>query len=122
MRNKIFLLSILAFLALILSACGTAFAQEVSSDPARTINVTGTGEVILTPDIAYVSIGVRSEGEDAAKAVAENNAKSEAVIDALIDAGVDEILHLGLLADADDVHAIGFDDPVGHLEFILADG
>ena len=90
MRNKIFLLSILAFLALSLSACGTAFAQEVSSDPARTISVTGTGEVILTPDIAYVSIGVRSEGEDAAKAVAENNAKSEAVIDALIDAGVDE--------------------------------
>ena len=90
MRNKIFLLSLLAFLSLILSACGTAYAQDVSSDPIRTINVTGTGEVILTPDIAYVSIGVRSEGEDAAKAVAENNAKSGAVVEALIDAGVDE--------------------------------
>jgi len=90
MRNKIFLLSLLAFLSLVLSACGTAYAQEVISEPIRTINVTGTGEVILTPDIAYVSIGVRSEGEDAAKAVAENNAKSGAVVEALIDAGVDE--------------------------------
>jgi uncharacterized protein YggE len=90
MRNKIILLSFLAILSLILSACGTAYAQEAVPEPLRTINVTGTGEVILTPDIAYVSIGVRSEGEDAAKAVVENNAKSEAVIEALTDAGVDE--------------------------------
>jgi hypothetical protein len=90
MRNKILYLSVLAFMALVLSACGTAYAQEASSDLVRTINVTGNGEVMLTPDIAYVSIGVRSEGEDAAKAVAENNAKSGAVVEALIDSGVDE--------------------------------
>ena len=90
MRNKILYLSVLAFMMLVLSACGTAYALEVSSDPVRTINVTGTGEVMLTPDIAYVSIGVRSEGEDAAKAVAENNAKSGAVVAALADSGVDE--------------------------------
>jgi uncharacterized protein YggE len=90
MRNKIFLLSLIIFLSLILSACGTAYAQEAASEPLRTINVTGKGEVILTPDIATVSIGVRSEGEDAAKAVAENNAKSEAVVEALKDVGIDE--------------------------------
>ena len=90
MRNKIYLLSLIIFLSLVLSACGTAYAQEAASEPLRTINVTGKGEVILTPDIATVSIGVRSEGEDAAKAVAENNAKSEAVVEALKDAGVDE--------------------------------
>jgi uncharacterized protein YggE len=90
MRNKYFYLIVLAFMALILSACGTAYAQEAGSEPVRTINVTGTGEVTLTPDIAYVSIGVRTEGEDAANAVAENNAKSDEVVEALLASGVDD--------------------------------
>jgi len=76
-------------MTLIISACGTAYAQDTNDEPLRTLNVTGTGEVYLTPDVAYVSIGVRSEGKDAAKAVAENNAKSDAVVKALTDAGVD---------------------------------
>jgi uncharacterized protein YggE len=90
MRNKIFSLSVLMLLTLIVSACGTAYAQETSPESIRTINVTGTGEVLLTPDIAYVSIGVRSEGEDAAVAVTENNSKSDEVVQALIDSGVDQ--------------------------------
>ena len=49
----------------------------------RTINVTGTGKVTLTPDIAYVSIGVHTEGKDAAEAVATNTSQSQKVVDAL---------------------------------------
>jgi len=90
MRNKIFSLIVLMLLTLIVSACGTAYAQEASPETSRTINVTGTGEVLLTPDIAYVSIGVRTEGEDAAVAVTENNRKSDEVVQALIDSGVDQ--------------------------------
>ena len=90
MRNKVFFLSVMVILAVILSACDTAYAQESNSDPRRTITVTGTGEVLLSPDIAYVSIGVRSEGEDAAKTVAENNTKTAKVVEAVISFGVDE--------------------------------
>jgi uncharacterized protein YggE len=61
-----------------------------SSEPVRTISVTGTGKVELTPDTAYIYIGVHSEGPDAVEAVSSNNEKSEAVKDALVALGVAE--------------------------------
>lgn len=62
-----------------------AMAQgEPNSAPQpRTLNVTGNGKVFITPDIAYVSIGVHTEGSDAAEAVAANTAQSQKVADAL---------------------------------------
>jgi uncharacterized protein YggE len=53
------------------------------------INVTGNAEVILAPDIAYISIGVHSEAESAKAAVATNNSQTQAVIDAIKSQGVD---------------------------------
>ena len=44
------------------------------------MTVTGTGMVTLTPDIAYIDIGVQTQDATAAQALAENNAKSQAVI------------------------------------------
>jgi hypothetical protein len=55
----------------------------------RTINVTGNAQVILAPDIAYISIGVHSEAKSAAEAVASNNSQTQAVIDAIKGQGVD---------------------------------
>jgi uncharacterized protein YggE len=55
----------------------------------RTINVTGNAQVILAPDIAYISIGVHSEAKSAAEAVASNNSQTQAVIDAIMAQGVD---------------------------------
>jgi uncharacterized protein len=98
MRNKFYLLTILVVIAALLSGCaGAAAAQgmnQTTEDQSvdkvtRTINVTGTGKVYLTPDIAYVSIGVHTENKDATKAVADNNTKSQAVKDALINLGIE---------------------------------
>lgn len=96
-KKNLFILTVLIS-ALLLSACGGAAsapgatsvlaAGDEDSSRARTLSVSGTGRVTLTPDIAYVTVGVQTEGKDAAEAVAENNSKSQAVMDALEAAGV----------------------------------
>jgi len=96
MRTKFYFLTILVLITAILSGCaGVAAAQslnqtsESSAANLRTLNVNGTGKVYLTPDIAYVTIGVHTENKDAAQAVAENNAGSSKVKDALTGLGVE---------------------------------
>jgi uncharacterized protein len=50
--------------------------------------VNGTGQAYLSPDIAYIYIGVHTEEDTAAEAVEANNAQTQQVIQALRDAGV----------------------------------
>jgi uncharacterized protein len=87
MRTKSFLISIVLLLAVVLSACGPA---AVASTAQRTLNVNGAGLVYLTPDIAYIYVGAHTEMATASDAVAENNTKTQKVIDALKKFGVDE--------------------------------
>ncbi|OGO28048.1 MAG: hypothetical protein A2Z16_04115, partial [Chloroflexi bacterium RBG_16_54_18] len=47
------------------------------------------GKAFVTPDVAYINIGVHSENADAAEAVASNNARSKKVADALKKFNVD---------------------------------
>jgi len=84
---------------MLVTACGSVGAQPVvnsalaadeqNSGVNRTLSVNGTGRVTLTPDIAYLTIGVQTEAGDAADAVSENSAKTEAIITALEGAGVE---------------------------------
>lgn len=83
MRSKLFFLFPLLALAVALSACGPAAGSS-----ARTLTVTGNGMVYLTPDIAYLYVGVHTEGADIADAVDRNNARTQAVVDALKNMGV----------------------------------
>lgn len=55
----------------------------------RSISVTGSGKVFVTPDVAYINIGVHTENSDAAQALQENSAKLQAVTDTLKGFGVD---------------------------------
>ncbi len=87
MRSKFMLVSSVLALALALAACGPAAAPAAS--PARSLTVSGTGTVTLTPDIAYVYIGVHTENADIAQAVSSNNTLAQAVVDALHSSGVD---------------------------------
>ncbi|RJP50242.1 MAG: DUF541 domain-containing protein [Anaerolineaceae bacterium] len=87
MRTKTLLISFVLLAALVLSACGPA---AVASGGGRTLNVTGVGQVFITPDIAYLYIGVHTEQPTAAEAVSANNAQTQQVIDALKNFGVDE--------------------------------
>jgi len=66
-RKSFFLL---ALITVILAACAPA-AGSAASD-RNTLAVTGQSQVALTPDIAYVSVGVRTEGPDVGSAVSRN--------------------------------------------------
>ncbi len=87
MKNRVVFLTSLIFIAAVLTACGSVARaqtlQESEGSPPRTISVSGSGRVTLTPDIAYISIGVHMENEDAAAAVASNNEQVQQVTDAL---------------------------------------
>jgi hypothetical protein len=84
MRTKVLFLTFVMILAYALSACAPALPANAQTTPPRTINVNGTGQVVLTPDIAYISIGVHTDSKDAAEAVSENNVLTQTVIDALL--------------------------------------
>lgn len=87
MQKKFAPIIILVFFALIVSACRpqvqAAQGEPVSGSEKRTMSVNGTGRIFLTPDIGYIAIGVHSENDDAAEAVANNNAQSQRVAAAL---------------------------------------
>jgi len=79
MRLKLSLFTLV--LILTLSACGTA-------PQPRTLQVTGSGTVSLVPDIAYIYIGVHTSDSDIASAVNANNTRTQALVDALKNAGI----------------------------------
>ena len=88
MRNKPLFVSAVVLLALALGACGPTI-QADAAPPVRTLSVNGAGQVFLTPDIAYIYIGVQTEEDTAAEAVAANNDETQQVIEALKEAGVE---------------------------------
>lgn len=87
MRNKTLLVSAILLVALVLGACSPTI-QADAAPPVRTLSVNGTGQAFLTPDIAYIYIGVHTEEDTAAEAVEVNNAETQQVISALREAGV----------------------------------
>jgi hypothetical protein len=96
MKTKSFLIITILLIAALLSGCaGTAFAQTETPNlggeqkVTRTLSVSGSGKVYLTPDIAYITIGVHTEGENAKTAVGENNADVLDVIDVLKKMGIE---------------------------------
>jgi hypothetical protein len=82
MRAKLFIFVSVLVLVLALSACGTTAVQP------RTLNVSGNGTVYLTPDIAYITIGVHTEDPNLATAVSKNNTQAQGLVDALTNAGI----------------------------------
>lgn len=88
MFNKTLFVSAIVLVALALGACSPTIMAD-AAPPVRTLNVNGTGQAFLSPDIAYIYIGVHSEEATAAEAVAANNEETQQVIEALKEAGVD---------------------------------
>jgi len=94
MKTKfVFLIAVLV-LGLALAACGPTTPANITvqpqppQPPQRTITVTGTGLVTLTPDIAYVNIGVHTQDPSASVAMTANNTQAQAVIVVIKAAGV----------------------------------
>ena len=89
MKHSLIALSVLLLGAVAVSACGPATFVANPAEPQRLLTVTGTGTINLTPDVAYINIGVHTELATAAEAVAANNTQTQKVIDALKSSGVD---------------------------------
>jgi uncharacterized protein len=93
MNKKWLPLLFAAGLLVVLSACSpqpdasAQQAQQGQTQP-RTITVSGNGKVYLTPDVAYISIGVQSQSENVGDALTANNTKSQEVSKTLQDLGV----------------------------------
>lgn len=88
MKHKSILVISLLIIGGLLAACGPASVALQTQPPQRTITVTGTGKVTLTPDIAYISIGVQTQDASAKTAVASNNTQAQAVVKTIKGFGV----------------------------------
>ncbi len=73
-------------LALISVLSAPVFAEELP----RFVSVTGEGSVLVTPDMATISVGVETQGETAGAALRANSEAMSAVISVLKTAGIDE--------------------------------
>jgi uncharacterized protein YggE len=86
MKKKALLISATLALLVLLGACAPSAAQPAQPNQ---IYVAGTGEIYVTPDIAYIYIGVHTESEDVAQALQENNNQAQAIASTLAEMGVE---------------------------------
>jgi uncharacterized protein YggE len=89
MRTQTIVFVAIVVTALLVGACGPTTINQAAPPAVRSLNVNGTGQVYLTPDIAYIYIGVHTEKANAAEAVEANTAETQKVIAALKQAGVE---------------------------------
>ena len=82
MRTKSMIVSIILLAAVALSAYAPSGIAANPAAPQRTLNVNGAGQVSLTPDIAYIYVGVHTENASASDAMTENNSRTQVMIDA----------------------------------------
>lgn len=70
MKKTVHILTLVC--ALFLMSCSAAFAAPQQETPRPTLSVDGQGTGTAAPDIATVTIGVTTQGKDAAKAQNDN--------------------------------------------------
>jgi uncharacterized protein YggE len=90
MKTKFIFLITVLLLGIILAACTPSNITVQTLPNQRTITVSGTGLITLTPDIAYINIGVHSQDASATAAMTANSTLVKAVIDTIKAAGVAE--------------------------------
>ncbi|NTV37961.1 MAG: hypothetical protein HGA82_02045, partial [Anaerolineales bacterium] len=69
MKNRTFLILLVGMVCVgLLSACAGigSSASGGSNNPPRILSVTGIGKVNISPDIAYINIGVHTEADTVA--------------------------------------------------------
>ena len=90
LKNRSLIGLTLVLIAVVALVALPAAAQDNNADryPVDTISVSGSGSAAGVPDIATVEIGVETRNDDVSLAFAENSATIDAVIGALVDAGI----------------------------------
>ena len=89
MKRTLLILLFILLAAAALSACGPTTIVANPAPPQRVLRVNGTGSVGLTPDVAYINIGVHTDMLTASEAVSANSAQTQQVINALKKFGVE---------------------------------
>lgn len=89
MKRKLFLTVCLALILLISAACSSG-TTITSTGQVPQITVTGSGKVYVSPDLAYINVGVRSQGDTVSEALDLNNSQATAIKDTLVAQGVAE--------------------------------
>lgn len=88
MKKTIHILALVC--TLVLMSCTAAFAAPQQEAPRPTLSVDGQGTGTATPDMATVTIGVTTQGEDAAKAQNDNAWISNQIQNAVRGLGIEE--------------------------------
>jgi uncharacterized protein YggE len=90
-KRKLVFAAIAAAVVMTLAGSLVAFAAPAGADnaPDRTISVSGTAQVTLKPDVAYVTFGTMTNDKSAAAARDANNTLMGKVMAALKTQGVD---------------------------------
>ncbi len=86
LKQKWSIICTLAFAFLLLFNLGSSkvlAADSSNTATEKTISVTGDGKVTVTPDLAYLSVGVLTEKPTAAAAESANSALMNSVIDSI---------------------------------------
>jgi len=80
-----------ALVLLALAACTPAAPAASANNQGMfpQVNVNGTGQVYLVPDIAYVLVGVHSESESVLDALNKNNQDAQSISDTLQKMGLE---------------------------------
>jgi len=87
MKTKFLFITSILVLAFTISACGTIPSQG-NNQQIRNLNINGNGSTDISPDIAYVNVGVHSEANTVQASVTRNNSDAQKVMKALSDLGV----------------------------------
>ncbi len=85
MNKKILVFTAFLLLALTVSACATPAAVTVNPQPQiPQLSVNGSGLVHVVPDVAYVYVGVRSEGKTVTDALNKNKQAAKDILDVIV--------------------------------------
>lgn len=92
LSNRVFLLTAILIIGVVVYFAGQMMYQfsSLPQNFPQEITVSGEGKVFIKPDIALISLGVKTEAQKSADAVNKNNEKMNAIIMAVKDLGVDE--------------------------------
>ncbi len=89
LKVSISMMMIMTVLLMAMAAYNTSdIASANDSSTGRTVTVSGQGEIVVTPDLAYIDLGVQTKAVDATKAQQENAKLMTTVIDALKKQGI----------------------------------
>lgn len=104
MKNKLLvgisalLVLVMAFGVFTLNAPNNISMADVNDTNTRLVTVNGEGKIVVTPDLAYIDLGVQTKNVDASIAQQENAKLMTEVIKAIKAAGI----------DADDIKTTGY--------------